>query len=290
MNAIFINGKIWGVIMAAGSAVLLLMVSDLLYKGIIIAADAVDAAIRNRERRNVVLLLDSANTLGVSRGSRGAYLPLLMALTISGIVLYFYPEMDSVLFSEAICMWGIAGSCAMNVSNCCRCNAHAALFVRKFYAAFVSLQDSRKALDETCAALPDGAVCAGAVAAGGRLTGGADWADAVGTFDNGMFCGKALTIFLALYDSSSPDPDESVISAFAGTFEGIVSGIKNRIGILRRTGLVLCICMAVYTGTSMVLSETAMPDLVSAAILVLGILLSAAAVLFRNILVNGRLI
>ena len=77
MNSLFVNGKLGGLIMAAGSAVLLLMLADLLYKGIIIAADAFDAAIRNRERRNIILLTDSANSSLISGGFRGSSLPLL---------------------------------------------------------------------------------------------------------------------------------------------------------------------------------------------------------------------
>lgn len=276
--------------MAAGSAVLLLMISDLLYKGIVIAADAADAAIRSRERRNVILLLDSGNPTLVSSGFRGSSLPLLISLTVSGIVLYFSPEMDSFLFSEVICMWGIAASCVINAGSCCRCSAHASLFVRKFYAAFVSLQDRRKALDEACAALPEGEVRTCAVNAGGRLTGGAEWKDAVKTFDNGMFCGKGLAVFLNLYGGSSADPDESAVGAFTGSFEATAAGIKNRSGILYRTGLILCICMTVYTGAFVVLSDSGLPGPAPAAILITGLLLSAAVVLFRNVLVDGRLV
>ena len=290
MNSLFVNGKLEGLIMAAGSSVLLLMLSDLLFKGIIIAADAFDAAIRNRERRNIILLMDSGSSPLFSSGFRGSSLPLLITLTISGIVLYFNPGMDSILFSEVICMWGIAGACVINVGSSCRSNAHASLFVRKFYAAFVSLQDRRKALDEACAALPEGEVRACGVNAGGKLTGGADWKEAAVTFDNGMFCGKGLSVFLNLYGSTSADPDESAVSAFTGVFDGIATGIKNRIGILYRPGLILCICMTVYTGTFTVLSASGLSEPASAAILITGVMLSAAVVLFRNVLVDGRLV
>lgn len=291
MDSLFVNGKFCGLVMAAGSAVLLLMLADLLYKGIIIAANAFDATIRRRERRNVTLLMDSANSPLISGGSRGSSIPLLITLTISGIVLYFHPGgMHSILFSEVIWMWGIAGACVANVRCSCSCSVHASLFVRKFYSAFASFQDRRKALDDACAALPEGEVRVSALNAGDRLAGGAEWKEAVKAVDNGMFCGKGLAVFLTLYDSSSANPDEPAVSAFTGAFAGIADGIKARIGILHRTGLILCICMTVYTGTFAVLSNLALSAQAAAAILITGLFLSSAVILFRNVLVYGRLI
>ncbi len=290
MNSLFVNGKLGGLFMTAGSSVLLLMLSDLLYKGIVIAADAFDAAVRNRERRNIILLIDSGSSPLVSSGYRGSSLPLLITLTISGIILYLHPGMDSILFSEVIWMWGIAGACVANVRGCCSCSVHASLFVRKFYSAFASFQDRRKALDDACAALPEGEVRVNAVNAGDRLAGGAEWKEVVKAVDNGMFCGKGLAVFLTLYDSSYANPDEPAVSAFISAFAGIADGIKTRIGILYRTGLILCICMTVYTGTFAVLSNSALSAQASAAILITGLFLSSAVIFFRNVLVYGRLI
>ena len=48
--------------------------------------------------------------------------------------------------------------------------------------------------------------------------------------------------------------------------------------------------MTVYTGTFTVLSASGLSEPASAAILITGVMLSAAVVLFRNVLVDGRLV
>lgn len=290
MNSLLVKGKLGGLIMAAGSLVILLMLSDLLYKGILIAADAADAAIRNRDRRDVRLLTGSGNFSLISGVFHGTARTLLPALSLSGILLYFYPGKNSILLSAVICMWGIGFACVFNIRYCWSCSAHAGLFIRKFHASFTSCQDRGKALDEACAALPAGSVRSEGITAGGRLTGGTLWPDAVRVFDNGMLSGKGVAIFLNLYDSSAADPDEAVVNAFAGTFEGLASCIRNRVNFLGKKWIVLAMAMLFYTLYSFLLIFEVLPDRNYAVILVIGLILAASSVLYRNMCVKGWLL
>ena len=86
MNSLFVDGKLAGLIMAAGSLIILLMISDLLYKGILLAADAVDAAIRNRER---------SNSRYASHGSGSNFPPEDQCNYGNGV---FYPALPDTLF------------------------------------------------------------------------------------------------------------------------------------------------------------------------------------------------
>ena len=286
MNSFFVNGKPAGLIMATGSLVLLLMLSDLLYKGILIAADAADAAIRNRERRDVRLLTDSGMTAAEFHGTA---LPLLPALAVSWILRCFYPGKFTILLSALICMWGIGTACILNIRYCCSCNAHAVLFIRKFHAAITSCQDRRKALDEACAALPAGTVRSEGIAAGGMLTRGTVWPDAVRAFDNGMFSGKSLAVFLNLYAGSTPDPDESVVNVFAGTLEGLSSDIRERGNFLDGKLTVLAGTMLVFSVYSLFFIPGLLFDRIIPVILIISMVFSGTAVLFRNMCVKGRL-
>ena len=138
--------------------------------------------------------------------------------------------------------------------------------------------------------MPDGSVRSGGIAASGRLTCGAGWSDAVRTFDNGMFSGKGLAIFLDLYDSSAADPDESVLNAFAGTFEGLAADIRDRTDFLRKKGFVLSAAMLTFTAYSLFFTPEISSDRLYAVILIIGAVLAATTVLFRNVCVNGRLV
>lgn len=290
MNSLLVKGKFGGLIMAAGSLVILLMLSDLLYKGILIAADAADAAIRNRKRRDFRLLIDSGNFGLISGGFHGAAKALLPALAVTGILLCFYPGKNSVLLSAVICLWGIGFACVFNIRYCCSCSAHAGLFIRKFHASFTSCQNRVKALDEACAALPEGTVRSEGITAGGRLTGGTAWPDAVRAFDNGTFSGKRLAIFLNLYDGSPADPDETVVNAFAGTIEGLASGIRKRVNSLGRKWIVLAMTMLFYTFYTLFLVPEVLSDRKYTVILVIGMILAAASASYRNMCVKGRLL
>ena len=57
MNQIETVKKICGILMAGGAAVLMFMISGLIHKAGVIGADALDAAIHNREKKDKRLLL-----------------------------------------------------------------------------------------------------------------------------------------------------------------------------------------------------------------------------------------
>ena len=90
MNQIELVKKICGILMAGGTAVLLLMISDLLHKACVIGADALDAAIHNREKKDKRLLLYTGISNGISSS----------AISGSGFSFLIFPALISACFSR----------------------------------------------------------------------------------------------------------------------------------------------------------------------------------------------
>ena len=65
MNQIGLVKKICGILMAGGAAVLLFMISDLVHKACVIGADALDATIHNRGKKDKRLLLYTGISGGI---------------------------------------------------------------------------------------------------------------------------------------------------------------------------------------------------------------------------------
>ena len=96
MNQIDTVKKICGILMAGGTAVLLFMISDLMYKAWIIGADALDAAIHIREKKDKRLLLYTGISNGIY-GLHGMLLPVAAAATASVIFIRMNPVKTSVI-------------------------------------------------------------------------------------------------------------------------------------------------------------------------------------------------
>ena len=289
MNQIDTVKKICGILMAGGTAVLLFMISDLMYKAWIIGADALDAAIHNREKKDKRLLLYTGISNGIY-GLHGMLLPVAAAAAASVIFIRMNPVKTSVIPVLLICLWGTAASCSLNIRYIIKCNQHASLFIRKFYAAYVSLQNREKAFDEACASIPDGAMKGRAVSVGKQLSKGLEWKNAVSQLDDGTSGGKGLAICLKMFGNQQSEPDTDAVNYFSDLFSGDAAGIMKRSIEMSNAKLILFIALLVYTAVSLYCVLTSWSAVSAAVLLSAGTLLTAMTVSCRNICVRGRVL
>ena len=246
MNEINMVKVFCGILMAAGMFVFVDMLADLLSKAILIGADALDAAIRQREKKDPRLLLYSDISGGI-HVLHGTAFPMAVALVISVMVIRLNPVKESVVPVFMFLLWGTAAACLSNIHYFISCNAHAALFTNKFYAAYVSLQNLEKAFDEASASIPDGIIKGRCISAGKQLSRGMKWNDAVNELDDGTTSGKGLSIYLKLFEKNLSDPDESVASYYYKIFSGDARIIRNRMSAMKNAELMLGIALLVYS-------------------------------------------
>lgn len=278
-------GKICALLMAGGTLLILVMLSRALYIGILTAADAVEAAVEHRERRNARILTD-AGSLRLNGPAR----PLVFALVLSGLLIYYSPGKRSLLLAALICMWGAGGACFCSVRYCMDCSQQTALFIRIFHARFAACGDRTAAFEKTCAVLPEGPVRSMGIAACGKLAGGGSWSEAIRTLDDGTFCGKGLLVFLDLYGKTAAEPDEAAAGAFARAFEGLASQIRWRMDYLAKNMYILAGVMGVHSVCALFLTGRCEPGDTFCAVLLISMILAASAVLIRNMCLNGRLL
>lgn len=289
MNEINMAKVFCGILMAAGLFVLIDMLTDLLFKAILIGADALDAAIRQREKKDPRLLLYSEISEGI-HVLHGTALPMAVALVISVMVIRLTPVKESVVPVFMFLLWGTAAACLSNIHYFISCNAHAALFTNKFYAAYVSLQNLEKAFDEACASIPDGIIKGRCISAGKQLSRGLKWNDAVNELDDGTTSGKGLSIYLKLFEKNLSDPDESAASYYYKIFSEDARIIRNRMSAMKNAGLMLGIALLVYSAVVVYFQSSAWMPVSAAVFLSTGILLALMMISFRNMCIEGRLV
>ena len=289
MNLIMLTGKICGMLMAAGSFLILLTVSGFLFRAIAAAADAADAAVHQLPGKDVRLLLNTGSSEDIY-ALHGTVLPLTAAGIISGILLWLKPEKETILPVFIACLWGIAAACNMNMRYFISFSAHGSLFISRFFAAYISSQDRAAALDSACLSLPEGDIRNRGLSMGRKLSKNVSWSEAVDIFDNGEFCGKGLGICLKLFDTGAGDPDESVVRYFSETLSVTSAGIRSRITALKSSGRLLLTSLIVYSAACSYELHSGATPATAAFLLISGVLLAAACVLFRNICVSGRMI
>ena len=123
MNEINMVKVFCGVLMAAGIFVFSDMFADLLLKAILIGADALDAAIHQRDKKDPRLLLYSEISGGI-HVLHGTALPIAAALVLSVLEIRMNPGKDSVIPAIMFLLWGTAAACLSNIRYFIRCNSH----------------------------------------------------------------------------------------------------------------------------------------------------------------------
>ncbi len=289
MNEISNVKMVCGILMGTGILVIVNMLTDLLYKGILIGADALDAAIHQREKKDPRLLLYSEISGGI-HGLHGTALPVTAALVLSAVYIRMAPQKESVIPIFLILLWGTAAACFANIRYSISCNLHTALFIKDFYAVYVSLQNREKAFDEACASIPDGIIKGRGISAGKHLARGMLWNSAVNELDDGTSNGKGLAIFLKLFGKDQADPDESAVNDYFEVFSENAFQIRNRLSAMKNAGLMLVIAVLIYTAVVVSLLSSGYVSVSTAVLLFTGILLAVMIISFRNICVDGRVL
>ena len=287
MNYFDVVKKLCGILMAAGTAVLLLMLSDLLYKAIVIGSDALDAAIHDREKKDPRLLLYSGITDGIHRGN-GSTVPLSIAAVLGCMYFRIKPGKESVIPVLLILVWGIAVACYSNIRYYMNSNSHSALFIRKFFASFVTLQDRDKAFDAACAAIPDGDVRGKGISAGKLLAKGVTWKKAMSIFDNGIPGGKTMVICMNLPDNVQQKSDESVFGYFARTLSEEASECRKRIQSTSAASFMLLISILMYSVISLYNINSGLSAIRAAVLLSAGLFLCGMTFTYRNALIEAK--
>ena len=289
MDRINIVKMICGTLMAAGIYIPAGALAGLLFKVIVIGADTLDAAIRRRDRKDPRLLLYSEISGGIY-GLHGTALPLAAASMICAVYVRMEPGIESTVPVFMILLWEIAAACYSNIRYCISFSAHSALFIRKFNASYVSLQNGKKAFDEACASIPDGAVRSRCISAGKQLAKGMRWNNAVNGLDNGLCSGKGLAICLKMFGGSQTDPDESVIDYFAELLSDSSSLSRKRTALLRKSGIMLLAAMLIYSAVNLYCVISGLTAVSAAVLLSAGIVLAVMAAAYRNMCIDGRVI
>ncbi len=278
-----------GILMAAGLFVLMDMLADLLFKAILIGADALDAAIHRRDKKDPRLLLYSELSGGM-HALHGTALPIAAAMLLGILEIRMNPGKESLIPAFMFLLWGTAAACLSNIRYFISCNAHAALFVNKFYAAYISLQNLERAFDEACASIPDGIIKGRCISAAKHMAVGMKWTDAVNELDDGTTCGKGLSIYLKLFEKNLSDPDESAASYYYKIFSGDARIIRKRMSAMKNAGLMLGIALLVYSAVVIYLQSSAWMPVSAAVFLSTGILLALLMISFRNFCIDGNLL
>ena len=289
MNQIETVKKICGILMAGGTAVLLFMISGLIYKTCIIGADALDAAVRHRERKDPRLLLYTGLSNGI-HGLHGMIIPAAAAAAASVIFIRLNPVKESVIPVVLICLWGTAAACRLNIRHTVKCGQHASLFIRKFNAAYVSLQNKEKAFNEASASIPSGALKDRAVSAGKQLSKGMKWDSAAGRLDDGTSCGKGLSICLKMFGNPRQEPDTDAVNCFSELFSAEAAGIMKRTMEMSNAERTLFAVLLVYSAVSIYCVLSGLSAVSSAVLLSAGFLLGAMTISWRNICIRGRIL
>lgn len=275
--------------MAGGTAVILFMISDLVHKACIIGADALVASLRNRERKDPRLLLYTGIPNGIY-GMHGMIMPAAAAAAAAGICIRLNPVKESVVPVVLMCLWGIAAACRLNISYNIRYNQHASLFIRKFFAAYVSLENKEKAFEEACASIPGGAVKERALSAEKQLSKGVKWNSAVGRLDDGTSGGKGLAVCLKMFGNSQQEPDPNKIDHFSELFFQDAAGIRERMHEMSNAERTLFAALLEYSAVSMYSAHSALSAGRGAVLLSAGFLLAVMVIIYRSICIRGRIV
>lgn len=288
MNHIAIVGRICGALMTLGSGGILLLLSNLLYRAIVIAADAADAAFHGQRRRDPEMLLDSGSGKGF-RSIHGS-VPITAALILSGILIRLNPDIRAAAPVSLVLMWGVMASCHSDIRYRVSFCTHASLFARKFCSAYLSCTDCRKALESAVKAMPDGRVRRLGFDAAEKLSRGREWKAAVRVFDNGSFSGGGLTVILSLFGDDRNIPDEASVLCFASALTDSAESFRTRMSMLRNSRRMLLTAAAVFSAASTFRMMTGLSPAISAMLSAEGIILAAGAVMYRNVIVSGGIL
>ena len=288
MNIIDIAGRVCGILMTLGAGGILLLLSDLLYRLLVVAADAADAAVHGRRRKNPDLLLNS----GVSAGFSGIHgsVPVTAALIVSGILIWLDPDIRTAPPVSLILMWGVMMSCYADIRHRVFFCMHASLFAGRFCSAYHSFPDCRKALESASLAVPDGQIRRLGFEAAGKLDRGKEWKSAVRVFDNGSFSGKSLSVILSLFGDERNIPDEDSVLCFASSLSDLAETFRRRMSALDNSRRMLLTSAAVFSAVCIFRMMTGLSPAESALLSAAGIILAAGAVMYRNVIVNGEIL
>ena len=197
---------------------------------------------------------------------------------------------ESVIPVLLICLWGTAAACNLNIRYFIKCNQHAALFIKTFFAAYVSLQNREKAFDEACASIPDGAMKGRAISAGKQLAMGVRWASAVKQLDDSTSSGKGIAICLKMFGNPQPEPDINTINYYSELFYGNAAEIIKRSLEMSDAKLILLAALLVYSIVSIYCVHSLLSAVSAAVLLSAGYLLAVMMVCCRNICIRGSLL
>ncbi len=279
--------------MAGGSCIILLMLSDILYRFLIVAGEFISARIHGRQQTDypTSVILSSGFGIGDFSGMNGVLLPLLCGLFAGGFIFYTFGVKRAALPVLVVLLWTVTWACLSNVHHHRSFNLHSVLLVKNFFACFVTSHTTRDAMVNAYSAVPSGAVKSGMKECIRQREKNVPWERAIRVFNNGTFSGQVVSSYLNIFENSNAIITDEITASFTKDLAERADSIIKSQKETRSTNIALLAASAVYTFVSAWdiyscnTSGTRMLVLYIA-----GIMLAAARLMLRNAVVCRRLV
>ncbi len=282
-----------GLLMAGGSCIVLLMLSDILYKALIIAGEFISARIHGREHTDYpkFMILSSGFGIGDFSGMNGVMLPLILGVFAGGFIFCTFGIKQAALPILVLLLWTVTWACLSNVQHHRSFNLHSVLLVKNFFACFVTSHSTQDAMVNAFSAIPPGAVKSGMKECIKQSEKNVPWERAIRVFDNGTFSGQVVSSYLNIFENSNAIITDEITASFTKDLAERAAGIIKNQKETRSANLALLTASLVYTFVSawdIYAGNTSGAHMFI--LYIAGIMLAAARLILRNAVVCGRLV
>lgn len=293
MGTVNLNITIAAILMTAGSFIVLYMLSDALFAGLIYLGEAFNSwrTLGRKASRQKLAVLRTGITLDDINGMSGMAIPLVFFLFATGLTIIYVPGSIALWLYPLYGIWTVFWGCKSNISYNDRCSRHSGIFIRKFFAAYAAKMNTKEALAMTFSSMPNGFVKSAAKTAYGSLNHGTKWNTAIKAFANGTYSGNCIALYLDYFENSDISMTDELTASFSKDLQAeasLLQELKNSFRAADRKLMFIRICYSIIAVSLILTGMTG-----SAALLVmylLGIVLLAFTILNRNSTVSGDLI
>ena len=293
MSAFIIGKHAVGFLMAAGSCILLLMLSDILYQIVILVSEFVSARLQGKVQRDSLksMILSSGFGKGDFDGLHGVLMPVIIGTFASGFIFYSFGLKQAALPILVIMLWTATWACLSNCSYHKEFYLHSILLVKRFFACFGTSQTTQDAMVNAYASIPSGTIKSDMKECIKQKDKNVPWEKAIRIFNNGTFCGQVLASYLNIFENSNAIVTDEITASFSKELTERAEDIIENMGKTRQTNLILLISSLAYTAITAWFVFTGSLSGVHMMVLYFsGVILATARFLLRNAVVHGRLI
>lgn len=282
-----------GLLMAGGSCIVLLMLSDILYRFLVVAGEFIAARIHGREQTDYLKSIILSSGVGIDdfSGMNGVMLPVIIGIFAGGFIFFTSGIKQAALPILIVLLWTVTWACLSNVQHHRSFNLHSVLLVKNFFACFVTSHSVQDAMVNAYNAIPSGAVKSGMKECIRRKEKNVPWERAVRVFDNGTFSGQVVSSYLNIFENSNAIITDEITASFTKDLAERADNIIKNQKETRATNIALLTASLVYTFVSawdIYAGNTSGTHMFI--LYIAGIMLAAARLILRNAVVCGRLV